>query len=174
VVFTAGRLVKQKNHELMIRGFSIVAKSRHDAYLCIAGEGGLRQELEAEVRALGLEGRVIFLGGRKDIHRFYTVADSFLLTSRHEGFCIAAMEALAFGLPVVSTRVAGVEEYLVEGKNGFFIESTPESIAITLQRVIELPEGLRKRMGEAGKDTAESFSVKRYGEAFNAILTSVE
>lgn len=170
VVFNAARLVGQKNHALMIEGFARLRTERDDVYLVIAGDGGLRSDLEALAEKLKVADRVIFLGEQKDIHRFYAMSDSFLLTSRHEGFCIAAMEALAFGMPLVSTRVAGVSEYLKNGENGFFVEANPQDIAQKLLRVVSLSAEERVQFATFGKDTAKAYSTERYGEVINDLM----
>ena len=57
---------------------------------------------------------------------FYAMSDFFIMTSRHEGFCIAAMEGLAFGMPLISTKVAGIVEYLKDEVNGFLLNTTQD------------------------------------------------
>lgn len=170
VIFTAARMVKQKNHALMIEGFAQLCKQRNDVYLVIAGDGGLRPDLEALIRERGIGNRVVLLGERKDVHRFYSISDIFLLTSIHEGFCIAAMEGLAFGLPLISTRVAGVSEYLQDGENGFFVDAEPSDIAEKLLAVIQMGTDTRARFAQIGKETAKEYSTERYGQAIGALL----
>ena len=170
VAFTAARIVKQKNHALMIEGFAKVRAAREDAWLIIAGEGELRPGLMELAKSLKADDRIVFLGERTDIHRFYAIADFFLLTSRHEGFCIVAMEALAFGMPVISTRVAGVVEYLKEGENGFFIESDADDLAQAIHRVLSLTPLERGRIKTAGEETANAYSIDRYGQEINRII----
>lgn len=170
VLFTAARLVQQKNHALMIEAFAKVCAVRDDAFLLIAGEGGLRGELEALVEARGISDRCLLLGAQKNVQQFYAISDIFLLTSRHEGFCIAAMEGLAFGLPLISTNVAGVGEYLSDGVNGFFTEHAAGDIAEKILRALNLSPGERALMATNAKETARHYSIERYGEAINALV----
>lgn len=171
VAFTAARIVKQKNHTLMIEGFAKACARRDDLWLVIAGEGELRPGLMELAKEKGADDRILFLGERTDIHRFYAIADFFLLTSRHEGFCIVAMEALAFGMPVISTKVAGVVEYLKEGENGFFIESTADDLAKTIERVLSLTKEERERIKKSGEEIASVYSIERYGQEINRIIS---
>jgi glycosyltransferase involved in cell wall biosynthesis len=169
VIFNAGRLVEQKHPQLMIKGFAKLYPRRPHAYLVMAGSGKFEQELKDLAEELGVSDRVRLIGEQKNLHRLYAASDVFLLTSRHEGFCIAAMEGLAFGLPLISTKVAGVSEYLEDGVNGFFVVAEPEDVADKLERVLALSTTERTQFAKAAKQTAEGYSTKRYGEEFNAI-----
>ena len=114
VVTIVGRLTAIKQHDLFLR----VAGSVHDthpaALFVIVGDGERREELEALTRRLGLGGRVRFLGWRKDLAAVYGATDVCVLTSRNEGTPVAVIEALAAGVPVVSTDVGGVRDVIDE------------------------------------------------------------
>lgn len=114
VVTIVGRLTAIKQHDLFLR----VARSVHDrhpaALFAIVGDGERREELEALTRRLGLDGRVRFLGWRKDLAAIYGATDVCVLTSRNEGTPVAVIEALAAGVPVVSTDVGGVRDVIDE------------------------------------------------------------
>ncbi len=169
VFFTAARLVIQKNQKLMIEAFSKLPTK--DEYLVIAGGGALEKNLRTLAKEKGLDDRVVFLGEQKEIYRYYSIADAFVLTSSREGFCIAAMEGLAYGLPLISTRVAGVSEYLKDGENGFFVDDTPEDVAEKMERVCTLTEQERASMAERALETAKEYTVERYGREFNQLIT---
>lgn len=169
VFFTAARLVVQKNQTLMIEAFSLL--SDKDTYLVIAGGGALEKDLRTLAKEKGVEARVVFLGEQKEIYRYYSIADAFVLSSSREGFCIAAMEGLAFGMPLISTRVAGVSEYLKDGENGFFVDDTPQDVAEKMERVLALTREERSRMAERALETAKEYTVERYGMEFNQLIT---
>lgn len=170
VFLSVARLVHQKNHELMIDSFASVHAVRPQAKLLIVGDGALAPALRAQAAERGLSGAVIFLGERRDVHRFYAISDFTLLTSRHEGFCIAAMEGLAFGSPLISTRVAGVSEYLKESVNGLFVESTPQDISEKMVHMIDMPHTQLQSFKDAARQTAAAYSLAAYGEAYEALL----
>lgn len=165
VFLSVSRIVAQKDHRLMIDAFARVAEKCDDARLIIVGDGGLLNTLKEQVAGLNLGRKVIFTGELMDVHRFYSISDFFLVTSRHEGFCIAAMEGLAFGMPLVSTRVAGISEYLQDGINGFFISNDPEDIAQKMEAAYALSPEARERFAQEGKKTSEQYSVARYVES---------
>lgn len=108
VVTIVGRLTAIKQHDLFLR----VAKAVHDrlpsALFLIVGDGERRDELERLAATLGLASAVRFLGWRRDLAAIYAATDVCALTSRNEGTPVALIEALAAGVPVVSTAVGGV------------------------------------------------------------------
>ena len=159
----------------MIRGFAQYLRIGGKGKLVIIGDGVLRDKLQQLAKDLHIYQSVIFLGERQDIYKYYVVSDFFLLTSIREGFCISAMNGLAFGIPLISTRVAGVVEYLKDGENGYFIDLNEESISETLIKVTSLSEGKKEEMKSNAIATAQGFSVQahadRYRELFMTCLT---
>ncbi|MEZ4114042.1 MAG: glycosyltransferase [Candidatus Paceibacterota bacterium] len=170
VFLTVARLVIQKNHDLMIRGFTKYLTKGGIGKLVIIGDGILMNELKKLSKDLNVENSVIFLGERQDIYRFYAVSDFFLLTSLREGFCISAMNGLAFGLPLISTRVAGVVEYLKDGKNGYFFDDTEESVSDTLIKVSSLSDSDLNKMKTNAEETSKDFSVEVHAEKYRKLF----
>ena len=171
---TIGRCVKQKNHKRAVEAFALLLKRQPRCKLMIIGDGLSKPEVETRIHELGIADKVILLPSRMDIHQFYIMSDITLLSSDNEGFCIAAMEGLAFGAPLVSTKVAGVNEYLKDGENGFFSEKTPEDLAQKMEKIITLSrEQFAQFQSEAIK-TAANFSVKKYGEKINALFQCLQ
>jgi glycosyltransferase involved in cell wall biosynthesis len=106
----------------LLRAFATVSKEVPHAELAIAGDGPLRKELEAFTKELNISDRVTFTGALPDTPGFLSELDIFVLSSLSEGLPISLLEAMAAGLPVVSTRAGGVEEVAVEGKTAFLAE----------------------------------------------------
>lgn len=101
-----GRLAPEKNHAFLLDVFARVREELPDAVLLLAGRGPLEDDLRAQVRALGLDGAVEFLGVREDVPEVLRALDVFLLPSVKEGLALVAVEAQAVGLPcVLSTGV---------------------------------------------------------------------
>lgn len=135
-LLSAGSFKAQKNQALLIRSFARLLKHRH-ATLLIMGEGRLRGELEALVAELGLKGRVLLPGFVQDTRPVYAAADLFVLSSDYEGFGNVIVEALACGVPVVSTDCpSGPAEILEGGRYGRLVPCGDEA-------------GLAAAMGEA-------------------------
>jgi glycosyltransferase involved in cell wall biosynthesis len=112
VVVTVGRLTAIKQHRLFLDVVAKAAAMRDNVMALIAGDGELRGELEDAARGFGLDRRVRFLGWRRDLEDLYAASDVFLLTSRNEGTPVAIIEAMAAGVPPVSTDVGGVRDVI--------------------------------------------------------------
>jgi glycosyltransferase involved in cell wall biosynthesis len=118
IVIGAGRLSKQKNFKLLIEAIAKVEKEV-PCDLVIIGEGAERQRLEALVRKLSLDDYVHLIGHRDNPYKYFSSSDLFVLSSSYEGMPNVLIEAIASGLPVVSTRCqSGPNEILDYGSGG--------------------------------------------------------
>ncbi len=109
---SVGRLVEVKGHDVLLRAFALATHEGLDATLDIVGGGSERGRLEALARDVGVADRVRFAGplGEDELRDTLGSGDAFVLASRREGFGVAIVEALAMGLPVLTTRSGGPEE----------------------------------------------------------------
>ena len=112
VVTTVGRLTAIKQHRLFLDVVQRVVAAHPNAIALVAGDGELRAGLEAYAASLGIASHVRFLGWRRDLATIYGATDVFLLTSRNEGTPVALIEAMASGVPGVSTDVGGVKDVI--------------------------------------------------------------
>jgi glycosyltransferase involved in cell wall biosynthesis len=159
VVLTVACLKPQKAPGDIVAAAGRVLRLEPGTYFLIAGDGELRPEMEAMIRADGLQERVILLGWRRDISRLLRAADLFLLTSRWEGLPRAILEALLAGLPVVATAADGVTDVVQEGVNGYVVPvGDAERMADRLVELLRAPE-LRRRMGVAAAALPEEFEI---------------
>jgi glycosyltransferase involved in cell wall biosynthesis len=116
------RFAPQKNHELLLKAFAEGPASDPNAHLILVGEGALQERLEDQAKNLGLARRVHFLGLRTDIPDVLGATDVFVLSSDYEGSPLSVMEAMASGLPIVSTAVGGVPDLFENGKEGLIVQ----------------------------------------------------
>ena len=133
-----------------------------DAELWMVGDGPERGPCERLARELGVSGRVEFMGKQDHVERLIPQADVLLLPSEHEAFGLAALEAMACGVPPVATRVGGVAELIDDGVDGF-LEQVGDTAA-QARRVVQLlsDETLRARVSAAARRAAETrFDSKR-------------
>lgn len=107
---TLGRMVPAKAHCVLLQAFAQLRGRFPQAHLRIAGGGPLEGELREQVQALGLEGAVCVEGATREVARFLSQLDVFVLSSITEGLPLVILEAMASGLPVVSTNVGGIPE----------------------------------------------------------------
>jgi UDP-glucose:(heptosyl)LPS alpha-1,3-glucosyltransferase len=130
---------------------------RQQVRILIAGKGR-RDEYERLAGSCGIGGRLLWTGQSADIVRRYAAADIFALPTRYDPFANSTLEALACGLPVVTTRTNGVSEILSDGTDAFVIEpNAPEMLADRLQSLAGDPD-LRRRIGSAGRTAVEPYT----------------
>ncbi|ELA00691.1 group 1 glycosyl transferase [Cupriavidus sp. HMR-1] len=132
VLLSVGRLVAEKDHALLIDAFAEVLRTDLQIRLLIAGDGPLRNELQAQIGRLQLGHSVQLLGSREDIPDLLRSADVFVLSSNIEGMPLVVCEAMATGLPVVATDAAGVREIA-----GDLAIITPVGDRITLAQALQ-------------------------------------
>jgi glycosyltransferase involved in cell wall biosynthesis len=153
------RMRVRKGVEEFIRAFGRVRQSHPDAHAGIVGEVDLDDELQALVRALGLEQHLSLLGRRSDMPEVYSAFDVFVLSSHDEGMSNAILEAMAMEKPVVATDVGGSGEVVRHGQSGLLVPpKDPEALAGAISEVLAQPARARE-MGRLGRRIVEdSFS----------------
>lgn len=150
VLGMAGRLEPAKGHGDLLQAFARITDP--SAHLMIMGTGPLRPALEARTRQLGLEGRVHFLGWVDDLITAMAALDLFVLSSHYEGLGVVLLEALALGVPVVSTCVGGTQDIIEHEVTGLFAPPhQPEQLAGQVQRLLDDP-ALARRLAQAGQE----------------------
>jgi len=112
VLLAVGRIVKEKDYPNLLKAFAVCNKERQNLQLLIIGSGNLFNELQTQTAELGIAEKVFFLGQKKDVDQWMSAADLFVLSSEFEGFGLVTAEAMATGLPVVSTNCGAVTKIL--------------------------------------------------------------
>lgn len=162
VILQVARLDYLKDHATAIRTLGHVVKQRADARLVLVGEGPELAKIQQLVQQAGLDKHIRLLGLRKDVARLLPTADVFLLSSISEGIPLTLIEAMAAGLPVVSTRVGGVGEVVEEGVTGLLAPAGDD--AKLAEHILRLAadQTSRLQMGERGRQRAvDKFSESR-------------
>ena len=163
LVLSVGRLAEPKDALTLVR--ALAAVPAHGFSALLVGDGPDRPAVEAEVRRFGLQD-VTLAGTRDDVPELLARADVFVLSSRSEGAPLSILEAMAAGLPVVSSRVGGVPELVVDGVTGLLVPpGDPAAMAAALGRLLEDAD-LRRRLGAAGRERAlRCFDVRMHRRA---------
>lgn len=165
VVGYVGRINPEKDLETWLRAASAVARTYPDARFVIVGDGrdGTGAVLQRLASELGIGEQVLFPGYRSDLQSVYSAFDVFMLSSRREGLPNSLLEAMAMGLPVVTTDVAGAKELVAHGQTGFVLaQGDATGLGQALLTLVE-DRLLLQRMGEEGRKRVErefSFAVR--------------
>ena len=169
LVGIVGRLAAIKDHGTFLEMAAKLASARTDVSFVVAGDGSLRESLEARAKSL-LGNRIRFLGWATDLPVLYGALDVVVLTSRNEGTPVALIEAGAAGLPVVATDVGGVAEVVRDGASGFVVPPGDASaLAARVGTLLDEPEAARG-MGLAGREWVRArFSSERLVDDLTAL-----
>ncbi len=155
-IVTAAELNENKNQIKVIEAIALIPNE--NIYYSLCGKGPNKDKLEARIKELGLEKRVRLLGYRCDMHEVLQTADCFAFPSIREGLGIAAVEALATGIPVIASENRGTREYVRDQFNG--ILCNPDSVEDFKNAILDLinDEDKRKRMSAHCSESAQAFS----------------
>ncbi len=175
VVLCPAHLYPVKGHQYLISAMSILKDRDISCALWNAGEGYLLEDLRRQVDDLGLQARVRFLGPvpHDRILDWYRAGDVDVVvlasvdlgSHEHEGIPVALMEAMAQGIPVISTQTGGIPELIGDGAGLLVPPEDPEALALALEQLI-LDPGLRSQLGHAGN--------RRVVQQFNIQHTTAE
>lgn len=163
VLLFVGRVAFEKNIGFLVQVLEAVRKDVANVLFVIAGEGPARHSLKHEVTRLGLEGNTRFLGyldRHKELNSCYRAADLFIFSSRTETQGLVLLEAMAQGVPVVSTAELGTRDVLREGLGVHIAQEEVDDFAgkvITLLN--DAPMG--QKLGDAGREYAQTWSASR-------------
>lgn len=172
VIVAVGRLEPQKNYPLLLLAFSSFHTKFPEYTLHLFGEGYMRNELQDEVRKLGISESVIFEGFVQDVHARIRNAAMYVLSSDYEGISNALLEAMALGLPVISTDcpIGGSRLCIRNEVNGLLVPVRDENALTEAMTRLTLDEELAERMGQEAVKVRERFSEASITEQWNAIL----
>lgn len=158
LVLSVGELQTRKNHEVILRAIAQLQNPSIKYYLC--GKGILQGHLVELTQKLGIQEQVRFLGYRKDIPEIMSAADIFAHPSKREGLGLACLEAMASGLPLVTSNIQGIPDYVENGVTGFLCD--PEDAAKFAEHlhVLISDPALRKQIGETNRTKSMKYAVE--------------
>jgi glycosyltransferase involved in cell wall biosynthesis len=162
VLVTVAVLRSLKGIQFMIRALPAVLASHPNTYYVIVGSGPHLGDLIEEAIKTGVSERVIFAGMRKDVPRLLAASDIFVLPTLTEALPTVLAEAMAAKLPIIASRVGGVPEMILDGKNGLLVEpENPDGLSSACIRLLKNPDE-RAAMGAAGwKTVNQRFNIER-------------
>lgn len=156
---TVGRLTEAKDHAVLLRAFALVSERHPRARLLLVGDGELRRETEALVHELNLAGKVRLAGACTDIPAHLRAMDVFTLSSKREGMPMAVLEAMACGLPVISTDVGDIASLNNAGPHVHLVPAQDvTALAGAMERMLN-DRTYREFLGAKGRQ----YVLKHYG-----------
>lgn len=117
--------------------------------------------------------RIVFTGPQREMADFYAATDVYVFPTNYETFSLVCMEALACGVPVIATQVGGIEDYIVDGVNGYFIERNPEQIADRVRATFTTPEHYAELSTNA-RATARAYTWNRIAEFYVGLFREMD
>lgn len=166
LLLTVARLLPRKGHDRVLDALVVLRRELPDVRYLIVGAGMTEPALREQVRSLGLEDRVVFVGGvpHGEIPAYFAAADLFVHPNRQlangdvEGFGIVFLEAGAAGIPVLGGNSGGTPDAIRHGETGYLVDpNNVDEIAGRIRELLQDPV-LRRRMGERGREWAAQFT----------------
>jgi glycosyltransferase involved in cell wall biosynthesis len=177
LLLTLGRITKEKGHHIAIEALRLLRERGRRAKLMVAGSGGYVAELRRIAERANLQNEVLFLGfiENREAPKYYNGCDLFLMpTLTVEGLPLVLLEAMACGLPVISSRIGGIKSLVEHNENGLLTE--PGNARETADAILKLTKnpGLLKKISQAGIDCIrKGYSAERMVERTNEVMVSM-
>lgn len=174
LICAIGRLSKQKGYPTLLQAMPQILEKYPDAKLLILGEGEDELSLKTMIGELGISESVDLLGFKTNPYAYLSQCDCFVLPSLWEGFGIVIVEAMACGVPVVSTDCPfGPAEIITHEENGLLVEvDNPKLLADAINRVLG-DDQLQHKLSENGLKKAEDFTVEKITAEYDDLFTRV-
>lgn len=178
VIGYVGRINQEKDLDTWLRAAAMVAQKHPAAKFVLVGDGrgdDTQSRLEQLAKTLGVEQNLIFPGYRSNLQSVYAAFDIFMLSSRREGLPNCILEAMAMGLPVVTTDVAGAKELVKDQETGYVLsQGDVQGLGAALLKLVDDSE-LRGRLRQAGRERIEnefSFAsrLRRIEDLYDSLL----
>lgn len=158
-ILSVGELNQNKNHEVILRAVAALKDPRIKYGIC--GKGRREKQLRKLAKKLGIEKQVTLFGFRNDIPRVLQSADCFAFPSKREGLGIAAIEAMAGGIPLITSDCRGTREYMEDGVTGYVCKTNQAKAYARAIKQMKEEQTLRFEMGKNCRERAKRFDLSR-------------
>jgi glycosyltransferase involved in cell wall biosynthesis len=173
-IVAVGRLDAQKNFPLLINSFTRVAKHFPDYKLDIYGEGTERKTLEALIARNNMQEKIVLNGAKKNVKELISDAELFVMSSNYEGFPNALLEAMAIGLPVISTDFpTGIASELISNENGIVVPTGDEDAMVKAIEGLLSNKDLAYLMGKNNREKCKNYYVENIIKEWKDKIASI-
>jgi glycosyltransferase involved in cell wall biosynthesis len=172
IVFTALGHFERKGLPILLSALEALREAPLKLVV-VGGQPDLVRSYSKEVQARGIGDAVRLIGMQDDVRPFLWMADIFALPSSYEAFPLAASEAAAAGLPLLVTRLYGVEDMVEDGRNGFVVDRTASAVAGGLRRFNALSASERQAMGNLARASVQRYGGEAFGTAWSQYYASL-
>jgi len=174
VVLHVGRIAKEKNLDLVLKGFKLLRDEVPEARLMIVGEGPAKAEYMEKAKDLDIDACTTFTGFVPDeeLPLYYASCDVFTLASKFETQGIVILEAMASGKSVTGINFRAVAEIIEDGVNGYLFEEDPESWVKAARKALDAPPELRARAVQKASSFSTKEGAERLVEIYRSAITS--
>lgn len=174
VLGTVGRLAEQKGHSVLLDAIARLKEEGRDVQLLLVGDGPLRQALEEQAARLQINDRIHLLGSRRDLGDLFRAMELFVMPSLWEGLSLAMLSAMAAGLPVVATRVGGVDEVLGDDRYGLTLPADDvDALVRAIRTLLDDPVRAEALAAAGRRRVRENYSDQVFLERLQGIYRSV-
>lgn len=165
-------------HEFDRKGLSFAIRGLRHAegvlLLIVGGSDDIIAAANEEAKSVGVGERVLFLGPRYNLRQYFAASDLFVLPSAYEANALVVLEALASGLPVVTTRVGFAPEVVVDGVNGFLVERDPREVGERMQQLADLPDAELAEYRSRARSSVEPYSWRAVARRYLDLVEELE
>lgn len=174
IILSVGRLVPWKGFKMLIKLMPQLLEMNQFFRLVIVGDGPERRLLETMVKNLRMEKKIFIVGKKsaEELAVYMAAAEMFILNTGYEGFSHQLLEAMACGVPIITTAVGGNKEIIKQGENGFMVKYNDEFNLIEAIKTLWQDKELREHFIEEGKKTVGEYSFEKMMNETEKLLTS--
>lgn len=171
ILLSVGELQTHKNQKLVLEALGEIRNL--DIYYLVVGQGVLRGEYENKVEQYGLEKNIKLLGYRKDVNELCKIADCFVHPSFREGLGIAPLEAMACGLPLISSYIGGMKDYTIDGKSGCCINpKSKKDMIVAISKMFQNKD-FRTQCGRNNQAMVKEFDLKISKQTMQKVYSEI-
>lgn len=171
-IVTAGRLIEQKNHKMLISAVARLKDEFPELTLDIYGDGGMKDELHSLIDELLVSDRIFLRGNSSKLHSEIANAGIFIMTSKFEGLSNALLEAMSLGIPCVSTDYPGADELISSGENGLLVGMDDvDGLSEAIRRILT-DEKLREKLSEKALESSAAYKKDKVLEMWDKVIVN--